>query len=100
MQIIETCKEPRSFVVLDENGSMYRRSREHISKRALEESKEQINVCNHRSVTNEVDKNLVHDDISRDELLLENNNSKENEETYVTKRGREVKKPKRFYEEY
>lgn len=67
---------------------MYRRSREHISKRALEESKEQINVCNHRLVTNEVDKNLVHDDISRDELLLENNNSKENEETYVTKRGR------------
>lgn len=31
-QIIDTCKEPRSFIVKDSDGTLYRRSQDHIKK--------------------------------------------------------------------
>lgn len=77
-QIIDTCNEPRSFIVKDNNGTLYRRSQDHIKK--TPESK-----LNNQELQNS-SQNIV-------ELPpIVNNDPKE----YVTRKGRVVKQPKKL----
>lgn len=92
-KVVEICKEPRSFVVLDESGSRFRRSHDHIRKAPQ---------CNLKDQNIEEDMNF--DNCSNNENMQENEMSERNigsEEqidvgNYITQRGRIVKEPDRL----
>lgn len=59
-RIADVCKEPRSFVVLGDDGSMYRRSQEHIRDRRMNDGNERDNR-NDECITRTDDDNIVED---------------------------------------
>lgn len=75
--IVSTCKEPRSFVLKDNNGSLYRRNQDHIRKTPENKTVEKQNTF----VRQENNQPNI-------ELTTESNN-----DNYITRTGRIVKPP-------
>lgn len=73
--IVDKCREPRSFIVRDNNGTLYRRNQQHIRKSP---SPEAITTEN-RIESNQLNPELVVDG-----------------ENYITRKGRIVKKPEKL----
>lgn len=80
-QIINSCKEPSSFIVKDSNGTFYRRSQDHIRKTPENKIENSVNQECQPNSQNSVQVTSTG-----------NNDSKE----YVTRKGRIVKQPKKL----
>lgn len=94
-KIVEVCKEPRSFKVLDENGATFRRSHEHIKKTPVNEMNSEYFTDNDDSNNeNEINsENIEKEEIVEQNLDVNRQNQSEN---YVTRKGRIVKQPERL----
>lgn len=96
-KIVEVCKEPRSFVVSDENGSVFRRSQEHIKEKPENDTNNE--TYNNTEVTNKENcTNLYNEDGDEEAIVEKNLNfTKQNKnENYVTQKGRTVKRPEKL----
>lgn len=81
-EIIGTCSEPRSFVVKDNDGVVYRRNEEHIFK-TPERHNQTNEIVNNGNLPQELNQNV--------------SNEYENQNTpYVTRRGRKIVTPARY----
>lgn len=88
--IIETCKEPRSFIIQGQDGSTYRRNRQHVMNKVNDK-----NGSSNELVSGKCDDN---NQLSSDNEF-QNNDDVENIETnvdnYVTRSGRVCILPER-----
>lgn len=79
-RIVETCNEPRSFVVEDNNGILYRRNQDHIRKTPENKAIKEKTICKPQDMPQ-----------SSGETAEDNENNK-----YVSRKGRVIKQPERL----
>ncbi|XP_037930424.1 uncharacterized protein K02A2.6-like [Teleopsis dalmanni] len=80
--VVEKCKEPRSFLVEDNDGVIYRRNREHLMKR--------------QSVLDKIDEERETVNPNQSPVIDLNLNNEKSANQYVTQRGRNVVAPNRL----
>lgn len=90
-EVVNSCKEPRSLVVSDSSGSLYRRSLEHIKK--TPDNNKENNITEESSGDIEINEN--NDRPERKNEIINNNVKKNNEQNqqYVSRSGRIIKQP-------